>query len=250
MLETEIMKKDLLWRTYEMESALLPLSDLSFITKLSLRNNGITNIEYLSKMVGLTKLDLMGNPIDSTLPLEKLINLTELNLFYCNTPELTGIENLTKLKTVIFSTTRSLRGLVHLEKLVNLTELTFMAPKGQSNRNNRGNQWDFLEPLISLTTLNLPDNRIVNGQLFHIDKLINLTTLNLERNRLTHGLLKISTLHNLTSLNLSRNGYIQNWRNPRYFREHQNSQNQQQFLGDLDIVLLSSLTNLTTLHLG
>jgi len=62
----------------------LTKADLEKVTKLSLYNKQLTNVEGLEKLTQLTRLDLYGNQLTDVKSLEKLTKLTFLNLGRAN----------------------------------------------------------------------------------------------------------------------------------------------------------------------
>jgi internalin A len=141
----------------------LTKADLEKVTRLSLKNNQLTDVKGLEKLTQLKHLDLEDNQLTDVKGLEDLTQLTFLDLDNNQLTDVKGLENLTQLEEL------------------KLGENKLTSVKG-------------LEKLTQLTTLYLDDNQLADVK--GLEKLTQLTELILVRNQLTDvkGLEKLNQL--------------------------------------------------------
>ena len=151
------------WINSNSVSNLAPLSGLTNLTRLGLRNNDISDISPLAGLTNLTWLHLLVNSISDISPVTGLINLTELWLNYNNISDISPVAGLINLEVLLLPG-NNISDLSPLAGLTNLTRLGIA-----------GNNISDLSPLSGLT---------------------NLTTLGLRRNRISD----LSSLAGLTNL--------------------------------------------------
>jgi Leucine-rich repeat (LRR) protein len=167
--------------------------DLEKVTRLSLRDNQLTDVKGLEKLTQLTELYLTDNQLTDVTGLEKLNQLMFLHLHNNKLTDVKGLENLTKLQRLYLQNNQitdisALKELKQLEKLhladnqisdvSALSELTklsyldlqntkisdvssFRKLKGLNNLDLKGNQISDVDPLkqlTKLTELELNDN--------------------------------------------------------------------------------------------
>ncbi|MEG4589673.1 leucine-rich repeat domain-containing protein [Microcoleus sp. MOSTC5] len=185
---------------------------LSSMTKLDLRDNGITDISSLGSLTNLTALNLWDNKISDISFLGSLTNLTELHLNDNQIIDISFLGSLTNL-TTLYLWDNQITDFSFLGSLTNLTTLRLW--------DNQITDISFLGSLTNLTTLNLNSNRLTD--ITALRSLTNLTTLRLYSNGIT-DISSLGSLTNLTTLSLDSNRIT-------------------------DISSLGLLTNLTTLSL-
>ncbi|MDP7269591.1 MAG: leucine-rich repeat domain-containing protein, partial [Pirellulales bacterium] len=76
----------------------LTKADLEKVTRLSLKNNQLTDVKGLEKLTQLKHLDLEDNQLTDVKGLEDLTQLTFLDLDNNQLTDVKGLENLTKLE--------------------------------------------------------------------------------------------------------------------------------------------------------
>ena len=160
------------------------LSQLGYLTKLSLSSNKLTNVpSEIGKLTSLTRLDLSYNML-TNLPSEignltNLTNLTQLDLNYnelINIPSEIG--NLTNLDILYLSYNQLTNVPFEIGKLTNLAILSLHNNKLTSIPSEIGK-------LTNLTDLYLNNNKLTNIP-SEIGKLTNLDVLYLYCNQLTY----------------------------------------------------------------
>ncbi|MFX1390765.1 MAG: leucine-rich repeat domain-containing protein [Promethearchaeota archaeon] len=169
------------------------LENFTYLEKLNLNYNQITQIQGLDKLVNLKALYLQGNRIKK---IENLLNLKSLEFVYLNNNkilEIEGVDGLYKLKSLILfdnflSEIKNLKGLPKLEVL-NL-------------RNNQIKEIKGLEKLSSLRRLDISNNNI--EEIKGLKKLTKLEFLDLSYNKINE-IKGLANLRNLKFLDLRNN---------------------------------------------
>ncbi|CCH55038.1 Internalin-A [Fibrisoma limi BUZ 3] len=169
------------------------ISELVWLTTLSLRNNQIREIKGLASLNQLTELSLRNNRISEIKGLESLTQLTKLSLSDNRISEIKGLESLNQL-TELYLLDNQISEIKGLEPLTQLTTLYLS--------DNQISEIKGLEPLTQLTTLNLSDNQI--SEIKGLEPLTQLTTLNLSYNQIRE-IKGLESLTQLTTLYLSYN---------------------------------------------
>ena len=210
-------------------------SEMATLTRLLMRDAGISDLTGLEWATNLTGLALSDNSISDISPLANLTNLTTLSLGGNSLSDISPLANLTNL------TGLGLGGNVisDISPLANLTNLTSLTLHGNSisNISPLGN-------LTNLTYLNLSSNSL--SDLSPLADLTNLEGIDLGANSLSDITL-LGDLTNLTQLTLSYNSLsdispLGDLTNLTGLFLYDNSLS--------DISPLADLTNLTWLDLG
>ena len=202
-----VWTEDIGWVENNSISDLSPLSNLTGLTRLTLRGNNITDLSPLSGLVNLKRLEIEHNSISDLSPLKGLINLTELKLFGNGISDISPLAGLTHLTELSLSQNNvsdisPLSGLINLRTLflldntitnfsplAGLTNLTRLALRG-----NNISDLSALAVLTNLETLGLSYNNI--SDLTPLAGLTNLARLGLRGNRISD----ISPVAGLTNL--------------------------------------------------
>ena len=128
-------------------------------------------------------------------------NLKELRLNNVTEPDVTPLENLTKLQLLEIGTGSNITSPVMVEKMSALSKIPELKTLLLSGIFSSPDL-TFLSPMVTLTTLTLGNSRITDVR--PLGTLTNLTSLKLEYNQIT-DISGLSTLVNLTDLNLCGN---------------------------------------------
>ena len=175
------------------------ISDITFLSKftklndLSLSGNKISDISALSTLTNLKELRLSGNEINNISPLASLTNLEYLYLKGNKTSDISALANLTKLKDLIISETE-ISNISALSNLTNLEKLTL--------NKNKISDISSLATLTKLEWLELDENEISN--ISPLSKLTNLIYLSLNENKIS-DISSLSTLTKLDILSINNN---------------------------------------------
>lgn len=175
---------------------LRPLSVLTNLRELSLRNNLIENVDDLAPLVHLERLDVSHNKLKSTSGFQYLQRLKALDLSSCG------------LKNGLLRSVRELELLNSLDLSHNeLTELPMM-PQRLANLNARTNLLENIERdlnLPALKSLDLSDNHLKH--ITGVEYARSLEILNIEKNALTRGAIRsLMNLARLKKIAVSRAG--------------------------------------------
>ena len=151
---------------------------------------GLKSVTSLNKLTTLTHLDLHSNSIGEVTPLASLSNLTYLDLsdnYYIN-----DIWRPNNNEKPIF------RSIIDIEALTTLSQLAFL------NLNRTGiTNFSFLTNLANLTSLNISNNYIRDGEVNNFPFITSLEELSMKNNWLTNiGFLSV---YNFNKLDLSHN---------------------------------------------
>ncbi len=166
---------------------------LSSLTRLTLDNNQIKDIEPLTSLTNLTTLSLDSNQIGNIKPLASLTNLTFLSLDSNQISDIKPLASLTKLASLSLDK----NPIKDIKPLASLTKLDRLALDG--------NQIKDIKPLASLT--HLTDLYLYNNQISDIKplaSLTNLTVLSLYNNQIS-DIKPLASLTNLIALDLDKN---------------------------------------------
>ena len=166
-------------------SDLSPLTDLTNLTWLSLRNNSISDISALSGLTKLTQLELRHNSITDTSPLVGLTNLTELTLNGNNISDISAVAGLTDLRGLGVAE----NNISDISAVAGLTNLTWLAVTDSSISDISA-----VAGLTNLTWLGLWYNNI--SDISPVAGLTRLTSLYLQGNHISD----LSALAGLTNL--------------------------------------------------
>ena len=161
--------------------------DMTRLTYLNVRNQGITELTGLESATNLITLRISHNPITNLSPIASLTHLERLTMWGLPEADITQLANLTNLKTLDIAAC-DLVDISPLAQLVNLTDL-----------NARHNDISDLTPLANLTNLVvllLSRNNITD--VTPLANLTNLAKLWLDINRI----IDVSPLAGLTHLEL------------------------------------------------
>ena len=161
--------------------------DMTRLTYLNVRNQGITELTGLESATNLITLRISHNPITNLSPIASLTHLERLSMWGLPEADITQLANLTNLKTLDIAAC-DLVDISPLAQLVYLTDL-----------NARHNDISDLTPLANLTNLVvllLSRNKITD--VTPLAKLTNLAKLWLDINRIVD----VSPLAELTHLEL------------------------------------------------
>ena len=138
------------------DADILPLSEMTNLTYLDLRENQLTDLTPLSGLTKLEKLELRGNNLSDLTPLSGLTNLTDLRLGGSgsgqdnpNITDLSPLSNLTKLQ---YLTLPRQAAISDLSALAGMTDLRALRTDGHSGAASEGAVTD-LTPLSGLTRL-------------------------------------------------------------------------------------------------
>jgi len=149
-----------------------PLSNLTYLTELSLAGNFGLDISPLANLTNLSMLHLYGNnSLSNISPLANLKGLTNVSLWIPEATDISALSSLTNL-TTLFIGGDKISDISPLANLTNLTELYLSL-----------RQLDDITPLsnlINLTVLNLAENQIVD--ITPLSNLTNLSDVNLTFN--------------------------------------------------------------------
>ncbi|KAA9357314.1 leucine-rich repeat domain-containing protein [Larkinella humicola] len=169
------------------------VSDLNWLTVLSLDSNQISEIKGLDTLTNLTRLSISSNQISEIKGLDTLTNLTEMSLSSNQISEIKGLDTLTNL-TELSLDSNQISEIKGFDTLTNLTELYIYS--------NQISEIKGFDTLIKLTELYLYSNQI--NEIKGLDTLTNLTRLYLSSNQISE-IKGLDTLTNLTVLSLSSN---------------------------------------------
>ncbi|CAL6063500.1 leucine-rich_repeat domain-containing protein [Hexamita inflata] len=166
------------------------IHNVTSLTKLSMRECGLTSIDQITSLVSLEELDLSGNIDIDLSPLCKLKSLNKFSILKCGLKNIDQIAQLTNLEVLAISFNQLLT-IDSIRLLVNLKELNI----------NSNNKIDItpLKDLVGLIKLDM--NRCELRQLTALKSLINLQDLNLSFN-FDINISELQYLKNLTHLNL------------------------------------------------
>ena len=151
------------WANSNAASNLSPLTGLTKLRRLVLRDNNITDISALAGLTNLTELHLLVNRISDLSPLAGLTNLTFLHLLGNTVSDLSPLVGLTNLTELLLRGNR-ISDLSPLTRLTNLTRLGLA--------HNNISDISVLAGLTHLKTLGLGDNNISD-----VSPLVGLTRL-------------------------------------------------------------------------
>lgn len=140
------------------------IANFSNLTELSIRDNNLEDINFLTKIKKLRKLYLTNNyKLSDLKPISSLINLEELILFNNRFSDITPLSKLKKLKSLTLHSTIYFSNLNSLSNLENLTRLVI---------NGEYYNLNFLNNLTELSSLT-----IVNKKCEHSNDIIDLEPL-------------------------------------------------------------------------
>lgn len=146
-----------------------PLEDLTKLQKITLKNNNLTNIDFLENS-SVEILDISANKISSLAPLSTLSNITELNIGdNTSLTDFTPIANLTTLEVLKIgsNSTYDITDISFVENLENLTELKIYS-----------HSLEDISPIQSLTSLEVLNLNGNNGsEISDLSALQNLENL-------------------------------------------------------------------------
>ena len=193
------------------------IAQLPYLQKLTIQNQSIDSLTYLSSLGSLEVLDLTGShfPVDELSVLTGLPMLTELNLTQCGLSTIAGLAGAPGLE-VLNLTSNTVRNLDALSPMTSLREIylkhnavtDLSALSGLVNLEKLDvgyNSVSTLKPLencIKLTWLDVGNNNLT--WLHAVDKLSLLTYLNAEYNHLTDVAI-LEKCTELTELSLASN---------------------------------------------
>ncbi len=112
-----IVEKNFIW-----DSLFLPLSNITTLTKLDIKNNNVSDISSLSYLTNLTSLVLDSNRISDISSLSNLTKLIYLFLMLNNISDVSPLSNLTKTPYLILTANR-ISDISPLSNLINLETL-------------------------------------------------------------------------------------------------------------------------------
>ena len=207
-----------------------PLEGLTQLTNLNIANNKITledtkSQDILKSMTNLTSLNLIGNPIKDITAINELKNLKSLIINGSINVNLVQIEDIISnlntlrvstetLKTIINCDTNKITKLMlnNISDLIEIPDLSNFTELKQLSLQMDKNIKDFnnISQITSLTSLDLSYTE-QHGRMIDFSKLTNLTYLNLRNNTLwSEDLENLKALKNNTNLtiNLSNNSII------------------------------------------
>ncbi|CAL6090139.1 leucine-rich_repeat protein [Hexamita inflata] len=162
-----------------------PLKQMSQLQTLSLCNNNLRNIQFLSGLIDLKHLNLSYNDNIDIFHLQYLVNLTNLQIQSCNIRDISSLRILVNLE-VLDCSSNNITDIYHLQNLVNITNLKLNF--------NRIRDISILKQLKSLKILHLSGNNRIN--ITPIQYLTQLTNLKLSE----CNLYEISALRPLINL--------------------------------------------------
>ncbi len=168
-------------------------SEMATLTRLSMRDAGISDLTGLEWAINLTGLDLYDNSLSDISLLGNLTNLTVLNLSRNSLSDISPLADLTNLEGIDLGA----NSLSNISPLGNLTNLTVL--------NLSSNSLSDISPLADLTNLTYLDlnNASLSG-ISPLADLTNLTGLFLYDNSLS-DISPLADLTNLTQLDLGAN---------------------------------------------
>ncbi len=190
--------------------------DMSRLTDLNARDQGIANLTVLEFATNLTFLNLLSNRIEDISPLANLTQLTELHLGGNRIEDIGPLANLTQLTVLRLNENwriEDIRALANLTQLrvahLDSNEIVDVSPLARltslESLDIRGNRIIDVSPLAKLTQLTelrLNENRIID--VTPLADLTNLVALWLNDNRIT-DVTALANLTQLTQLLLSNN---------------------------------------------
>ncbi|CAL6002400.1 Conserved_hypothetical protein [Hexamita inflata] len=161
------------------------------LTKLSMQECGLKNVDQISSLINLEDLDICLNRNVDFSPLYQLKSITKLTMLYSGLTNIDQIKQLINLEVLNISNNQLL-SIDTISLLVNLKELNISYNK----------QIDIspLKDLVGLIKLNM--NRCELTQLSALKHLINLQTLDISYNS-DINITELQYLKNLTHLNLN-----------------------------------------------
>ncbi len=168
-------------------------NELKDFTYIYLRNDSLTNISGVEKMLDLNYFDIVSNSVSSLDPLSQLSNLEIILASNNDVTDLSFLSNLTNLKKLGL-TNNAITSIDGIQNLTNLEELELST--------NDISDLSHLQSLASLRKLWIYQNDIID--ITALGSLTELRHLDLMTNYIT-DITPISNLTNLTSLRLMNN---------------------------------------------
>ncbi|CAL6063544.1 leucine-rich_repeat domain-containing protein [Hexamita inflata] len=205
---------------------LMNIHSVISLTKLSMRQCCLKNIDQITSLINLEDLDLRGNKCIDPNPLFKLTSLKKLDISQCNLKQIDQIGSLTNLEVLDISNNyllkiHSMRFLVNLKELnissnnnIDIAPLKNLVGLIHLYLHNCGlTQFSALKKLINLRNITLFNN-YQNNSLYSLNTditsfkyLVGLITINLDSCKLKK-LSALKPLINLQELYLSHNSEI------------------------------------------
>ena len=171
----------------------IPKVELTKLTRLSMREETVSDLTPFAQLTELTELDLSGNQISDLTPLAQLTQLRELGLSVNQISDISSLAGLTELRELSLFSNR----ISDISPLTQLIELTMLTLPG-----NQISDITALTQLTKLTLLGLTSNQI--SDISPLAQLKKLTLLQLEYNQI-RDLTPLAEAESLTKLYLDHN---------------------------------------------